>query len=185
MTFMEAMNPKMKEIIGRIKLLILDVDGVMTDGRIVINDLGQESKFFNVKDGHGLKMLMRSGIDVVLLTGRQSAVVEHRAKDLGITEIHQRVWNKLEVYEEIIRRRGLSDDEVAFIGDDIVDIPVLRRVGFSVSVADGTEETRKSVQYVSSRRGGDGVVREVCDLILKAQGHWAEIAHKYQFNQDV
>jgi 3-deoxy-D-manno-octulosonate 8-phosphate phosphatase (KDO 8-P phosphatase) len=173
------------EKIRKVKLLILDVDGVMTDGRIVMNDLGQESKFFNVKDGHGLKILMRYDVDVVFLTGRESAVVDHRARDLGVAEIHQRVWNKLDVYEEMIQRRGLSDGEVAFVGDDIVDIPVLRRVGFSAAVADGTEETRKIVDYVTSKKGGRGAVREVCDLILKAKGHWADVAIKYKFNQDV
>ncbi len=181
----EAIEAFLIEKSNKIKLLILDVDGVMTDGSIVVNDLGQESKFFNVKDGHGLKILMRYEIDVVLLTGRQSAVVEHRAKDLGISEVHQRIWNKLEVYEQIIQRRGLSDAEVAFIGDDIVDIPVLRRVGFAVAVADGTEETRKAAHYVTSKRGGRGAVREVCDLILKAKGHWPDVAQKYQIYQDV
>ena len=170
------------EKLSKIRLLILDVDGVMTDGRIIINELGQEAKFFNVRDGHGLKVLMRYDVDVVLLTGRQSAVVEYRAKDLGIGEIHQKVWNKLEVYEEILKRRGLTDEEVAFVGDDIIDIPVFWRVGFSAAVADATEEARQSVDYVTVYGGGRGAVREICDLILQAKGHWPDVANKYQFS---
>ena len=181
----ETIDPQLNDRISRVRLLILDVDGVMTDGRIVMNDLGQETKFFDVKDGHGLKILMRFDIDVVLLTGRQSAVVEHRARDLGIREVHQRVWNKLAVYEEILARRGLADMEVAFIGDDIVDIPVMRRVGFAVAVPDAVPEARKAAHLVTIRNGGRGAVREVCDLILKAKGHWSNIADKYQFYQDV
>lgn len=180
---MQEISPSLKERVSRIRLLILDVDGVMTDGRIVMNDLGQEMKFFDVRDGHGLKLIMRYDVDVVLLTGRQSAVVEHRAKDLGIREIHQKVWHKLSVYEEIIQHRGLQDDEVAFVGDDIIDVPVLKRVGFSVAVANAMEETKQVVHYVTSQAGGRGAVREVCDLILKAKGHWADIAEKYQLSR--
>ena len=177
--------PPLQDKLNKIRLLILDVDGVMTDGRIVINDLGQEMKFFDVRDGHGLKLIMRYDIDVVLLTGRQSKVVEYRAKELGIREVHQKVWHKLSVYEEILRQRGLGDDEVAFIGDDIIDIPVLRRVGFSVAVANAVDEAKEVVHYVTSKDGGRGAVREVCDLILKAKGHWADIVDKYQLPQDV
>lgn len=181
----ERMDQQFYDRISKVRLLILDVDGVMTDGRIVMNDLGQEAKFFDVKDGHGLKVLMRYDVDVVLLTGRKSAVVEHRARDLGIREVHQLVWNKLAVYDEIITRRGLTDMEVAFIGDDIVDIPVMRRVGLAVAVPDAVPEARRAAHMVTTREGGRGAVREVCDLILKAKGHWKEIGEKYQFIQDV
>jgi len=176
--------PELLERLKRIRLLILDVDGVLTDGGIVMNDLGQETKSFNVRDGHGLKLLMRYRVDVALLTGRQSEVVQHRARDLGIVEVHQRIWDKLAAYEEMIRRRGLEDGEVAFMGDDIVDVPVLRRVGFAATVADGSHEAKSMVHYVACRDGGKGAVREVCDLILKAQGHWPDISKKYQLNQE-
>ncbi|MDD5169434.1 MAG: HAD-IIIA family hydrolase [Syntrophales bacterium] len=179
----KEISQMLMERISKIELLVLDVDGVMTDGRIVINDLGQETKFFDVRDGHGLKILMRCGVDVVLLTGRQSAVVDYRAQDLGIKEVHQRVWNKLEVYEEILSRRGLADENVAFIGDDIIDIPVLKRAGFSVAVADATAEAIKAAQYVTESRGGRGAVREVCEIILKAKGNWQEVAEKYKFDR--
>jgi len=145
-----------KEKLKRIKLLILDVDGVMTDGRIIMDDEGHEIKNFNVRDGHGLKILQRYGIKVAILTGRQSKVVEHRAKDLEIKDVYQKVFNKKEVFEKILNKHKLSPDETAFIGDDIVDIPVLRRVGFSAAVADAADVVTKSVDYVARNRGGHG-----------------------------
>jgi 3-deoxy-D-manno-octulosonate 8-phosphate phosphatase (KDO 8-P phosphatase) len=165
-----------------IRLLILDVDGVLTDGRIIMDDEGKETKHFNVKDGHGIKMLMRYGIDVVLLTGRKSKVVEHRARDLGITEVHQGIHNKVEIFSEILGKRTLESNHVAFIGDDVVDIPLLKKVGFSVAVADATEEVIKSVDYITAKKGGDGAVREVCDLILRCQDKWKEVIQRYDIS---
>ena len=176
------MKKDIKEKLKRIKLLILDVDGVMTDGRIIMDDEGHEIKNFNVRDGHGLKILQRYGIKVAILTGRQSKVVEHRAKDLEIKDVYQKVFNKKEVFEKILKKHKLSPNEAAFIGDDIVDIPVLRRVGFSVAVADATDVVKKSVDYVARKRGGHGAIREVCEMILQAQDKWKEIASKYEFD---
>ncbi|HVO66860.1 MAG TPA: HAD hydrolase family protein [Syntrophales bacterium] len=173
----KVLNEKIKAI----SLLVLDVDGVMTDGKIIIDDMGREIKNFDVKDGHGLKILMRYGIDVVLLTGRRSAVVEHRARDLGIREVHQGILNKLEIFEEILRKRSLGYGNIAFIGDDIVDIPLLKRVGFSVAVADASKDVKKCVDYVTKKTGGDGAVREVCELILQAQEKWVDVAKRYEF----
>jgi 3-deoxy-D-manno-octulosonate 8-phosphate phosphatase (KDO 8-P phosphatase) len=167
--------------IRTICLLVLDVDGVMTDGKIIIDDLGRETKNFDVKDGHGIKILMRYGIDVILLTGRRSVAVDHRAKDLGIVEVHQGVLNKLEIFEEILQKRSLHYENIAFIGDDIVDIPLLKRVGFSVAVADASEDVKKCVDYNTKKTGGDGAVREVCELILRAQGKWVDVAKMYEF----
>lgn len=170
------------DVIRKVKsvtLLILDVDGVMTDGRIIMDDKGRETKNFNVKDGHGIKMLIRYGIDVVILTGRRSRVVDYRAKDLGIAEIYQGIHDKVSIFNEIIRNRTLSSESVAFIGDDIVDIPLLKRVGFAVAVADATEEVKKSVHYVTRNIGGNGAVREICDLILQYQGMWKDVLQKY------
>jgi 3-deoxy-D-manno-octulosonate 8-phosphate phosphatase (KDO 8-P phosphatase) len=167
--------------IRKVKLLILDVDGVLTDGRIVMDDAGLESKAFDVKDGHGLKILMRFGIDVVLLTGRRSQVVEYRAADLGITEVHQEVRNKAEAFAEILKRRGLISEEVACVGDDVVDIPLLKRAGFSVAVADAVPEVRRIVDYVTRQGGGRGAVREVCEVILKAQNRWTDVSARYEF----
>jgi len=164
-----------------IRLLILDVDGVMTDGRIIMDYAGREIKNFDVKDGHGIKVLMRYGIDVVLVTGRRSAVVEHRARDLGISEVHQGVTNKLEIADTILRNRSLNYEHIAFVGDDIVDISLLRRVGFSAAVADAAEDVKKCADYVTIRKGGRGAVREVCEVILKAKGEWTDVAKKYGF----
>ena len=166
--------------IRKVKLLILDVDGVMTDGRIIIDDAGLESKQFDVRDGHGLKMLMRCGIGVALLTGRTSRVVEHRAADLGITQVYQGVWKKAEAFSGILERYKLAPEETAYVGDDIVDIPLLKRVGFAVAVADAVPEARNVADYVTKRPGGRGAVREVCEMILTGQGRWEEVAERYE-----
>jgi 3-deoxy-D-manno-octulosonate 8-phosphate phosphatase (KDO 8-P phosphatase) len=177
----EVLDEKLIEKMNPIRLLVLDVDGVMTDGKIIMNDMGREIKNFDVKDGHGIKILMRCGIDVILLTGRRSAVVEHRAKDIGIEEVYQGIFNKLEKFEEILQNKSLNYESIAFVGDDIVDIPLLKRVGFSVAVADATEDVKKCVDYITKKAGGDGAVREVCELILQAQGKWIDVAKRYEF----
>ncbi|MCX5845680.1 MAG: HAD-IIIA family hydrolase [Deltaproteobacteria bacterium] len=171
----------MIEKMKTIRLLVLDVDGVMTDGKIIMNDMGREIKNFDVKDGHGIKILMKCGIDVILLTGRRSAVVEHRAQDIGIEEVYQGIFNKLEKFEEILQNKSFNYENIAFVGDDIVDIPLLKRVGFSVAVADATEDVKKCVDYITKKAGGDGAVREVCELILQAQGKWIDVAGRYEF----
>lgn len=177
----KILDDKLIAKIRLIRLLVLDVDGVMTDGRIIMDYAGREIKNFDVKDGHGIKVLMRYGIDVILVTGRRSDVVEHRARDLGISEVHQGVTNKLEISDTILRNRSLNYEHIAFIGDDIVDIPLLRRVGFSAAVADAAEDVRKCVDYVTIRKGGRGAVREVCEVILKAKGEWTDVATRYEF----
>jgi len=151
------------------------------DGRIIIDDAGLESKQFDVRDGHGLKILMRCGIDVVLLTGRKSRVVDHRAADLEIKEVHQGIWNKREAFDEILKRRKLSPEETAYIGDDVVDIPLLKRVGFAVAVQDAVAEAKNVAHYVTRKKGGRGAVREVCEIIMKAQDHWGEVGNRYEF----
>jgi len=155
-----------------VRMLILDVDGVMTDGSLPYNDAGAEGKVFHVHDGLGIVLLMRENIKVAIISGRKSKAVEFRAQELGITEIHQAVKDKLATFEEIIKRDTISKDEVAFMGDDLVDLPLLSRVGFAVSVPDAPEEIKERVDYVTKRDGGKGAVREVCELILKAQGKW-------------
>ena len=174
-----------EELVKKIKpvtFLILDVDGVLTDGKIIIDDLGNETKHFNVRDGHGLKMLMRTGIEVVLITGRTSKVVEHRARELGIKEIYQGSKNKVENLEEILRTKKISGEQVAYVGDDIVDIPVFRRVGFSVAVEDASEYAKESADYITEGKGGQGAVRELCEIILKIQGKWDDIVSRYEIN---
>jgi len=169
------MNERLKEI----KLLILDVDGVMTDGRIIFDSNGVESKFFNVKDGHGIKMLQRAGIEVAIISGRQSQVVTIRAAELGIERVFQKATDKRAPYEQILADTGLSDMEVAFLGDDLIDIPVLRRVGFAAAPADAVAEVIPFVHYVTKQCGGWGAVRELADLLLKGQGRWEELTARY------
>jgi len=175
------MNKNLKEKLKKIKMLILDVDGVMTDGRIIMDDEGRQLKNFDVRDGHGLKIIQRYGIKVVILTGRKSEVVNHRAHDLEIKEIYQGALNKKEVFQKILIKHKLAASAVAFVGDDIIDIPVLRQVGFSAAVADAVDVVKKSVHYITKHKGGRGAVREICEMILQSQGKWQEIAGKYEF----
>jgi 3-deoxy-D-manno-octulosonate 8-phosphate phosphatase (KDO 8-P phosphatase) len=157
----------------------MDVDGVMTDGRIVFDSNGIESKFFHVRDGHGIKLVQRAGIEVGIISGRQSAVVDKRAAELGIRIVHQKVIDKIIPYRQILRDTGLDDSHVAYIGDDLVDIPILRRVGFSAAPADAAPEVLEYVHLVTRSRGGHGAVREVCDQLLKGTGAWEDIIGKY------
>lgn len=169
----------MKEKIKNIKLLLLDVDGVMTDGSIHINDKGVESKAFNVRDGHGIKLLMRGGVNVGIITGRSSDVVSRRAKELGISIVRQGVKNKIEAYVDVLLGEGLRDEEVAYMGDDIVDLPVLKKAGFAIAVSDASEIILPHVDYVTKKSGGQGAVREVCELILMEQGLWSDLMKRY------
>lgn len=170
-----------REKLTQVKMLLLDVDGVMTDGRIIMDSEGRELKNFDVRDGHGLVMLQRYGLKVGILTGRTSAVVDHRARDLKITEVYQGALNKKEVFEKILINNRLSAREVAFVGDDIVDIPVLKQVGFSAAVADALDIVKQAVDYVTMRPGGHGAVREICEMILQAQNRWPDVASRYDF----
>ena len=163
----------------KIRLLLLDVDGVMTDGRIIFDSNGVESKFFNVKDGHGIKMLQRGGIEVGIISGRESKVVANRATELGIERVFQKATDKLSPYLRILADTGFSDGEVAFIGDDLIDIPVLKRVGFAAAPADAVAEVLPFAHFVTRRSGGFGAVREVSDMLLKAQGKWEELTARY------
>ena len=170
------MNDKLKHI----RLLLLDVDGVMTDGSIIYDGSGLETKCFNVRDGHGIKMLQRHGIEVGIITGRTSIVVDIRAKELGISLVYQGALKKLESYTDVKEKTGLDDSQIAYMGDDVIDVPVLRRVGFAAVPLDGLPEVRAVAHYVSACGGGRGAVREVCDMILKGRGVWDEIAERYE-----
>jgi 3-deoxy-D-manno-octulosonate 8-phosphate phosphatase (KDO 8-P phosphatase) len=165
------MNEKLKHI----ELLLLDVDGVMTDGRIIWDANGTETKFFNVKDGHGIKLLQRAGIQVGIITGRTSPVVDLRARELGIELLYQGALRKLDSYADIQLRTGLSDYQIAYMGDDVIDVPVMRRVGFSAAPADAQPEVLQVAEYVARANGGWGAVRELCDLLLKGRGKWQEL----------
>ncbi len=172
----------MNERLKKIKLLLLDVDGVLTDGRIIFDSNGVESKFFNVKDGHGIKMVQRAGIEVGIISGRKSQVVANRAAELGISRVYQGSLDKLTPYRETLAETGLADEQVAFIGDDVIDIPILSRVGFAAAPADAVEEIFPYVHFQTRNRGGWGAVREVCDLLLKEQGAWNTVTARYFTN---
>ena len=170
------MNDKLLDI----RLLLLDVDGVMTDGGIIYDANGMETKVFNVKDGHGIKMLQRHGIEVGIITGRTSLVVDFRAKELGIELVYQGALKKNESYCDVKQRTGLLDSQIAYMGDDLIDVPVMHRVIFAAAPADALIEARNAAHYVTALAGGRGAVREVCDLILKGRGLWNEVATRYE-----
>jgi 3-deoxy-D-manno-octulosonate 8-phosphate phosphatase (KDO 8-P phosphatase) len=169
----------MKVSLQKIRLLLLDVDGVMTDGRIIYDDQGGETKAFDVKDGHGLKLVQRAGIRVGIITGRQSAVVERRAAELGIELVYQGAKDKLVPFQEILQKTGMTADQVAYVGDDYPDLPILRRVGFAATVADAISDIKPYVHYVTKANGGCGAVREICDLLLKESGRWDAVISRY------
>lgn len=173
-----GITEKLRIKAAKVRLLLLDVDGVLTDGRIIMDHEGREIKAFDVRDGHGIKLLRQAGIEVAMLTGRNSPVVQKRADDLEIPWVRQGVHDKVAAYEEIAREAGVTDEETCFVGDDLVDITLLRRVGFPICVADGVQEAKAAALYVTQCPGGRGAVREVCDLLLQAQGKWKEILRR-------
>jgi 3-deoxy-D-manno-octulosonate 8-phosphate phosphatase (KDO 8-P phosphatase) len=178
-TKLRVSSSKLKSIAKNIELLILDVDGVMTDGSIILDNEVNEYKSFHVRDGHGIKMLIRTGIKVAMITGRDSKVVERRAKELGITDVFQKSRDKKVAYEKLAEKYRLSCENIAYVGDDIVDIPVMRIVGLSVAVADADEQTKKCAVMITKSKGGRGAVREITDLILKAKGIWQGMLDEY------
>jgi 3-deoxy-D-manno-octulosonate 8-phosphate phosphatase (KDO 8-P phosphatase) len=161
------------------RMLIMDVDGVLTDGRIIQDSYGHELKMFDVKDGHGIVMAHRAQLRTALISGRASETITRRAEELGIELVFQKIWNKLEVYEKILVDTELTHDEVAYIGDDVIDIPLLRRVGLAVAVADAVNEVKAAAHLITQRSGGQGAVREVIEFILRAQGHWDTLIERY------
>ena len=170
----------MEDKAAGIKLLFLDIDGVLTDGRITLNEKGEELKSFDVKDGFGLKLLMRDGIEVVIVTGRRSRVVDHRARELGIREVYQGISDKRLVCRRLIEKRGLMKSQVGSVGDDLPDLAMFRESGLCITVADAAREVREEADFITSKRGGHGAVREICEWILKCHGCWPRIAFTEQ-----
>ena len=166
------MEIAIEERAARIKALILDVDGVLTDGRIAMNDRGEETKSFDAKDGQGLKMLISSGVEVILITGRRSGAVVHRSKDLGIEAVHQGVMDKRTLLRGLIIDKGLNRQEVCCMGDDIPDLAMFDEVGLRLAVADAVGEVREKADLIITKRGGRGAVREACEWLLKCRGEW-------------
>jgi 3-deoxy-D-manno-octulosonate 8-phosphate phosphatase (KDO 8-P phosphatase) len=165
--------------LSKITLLALDVDGVLTDGTLVINADGSETKFFNTLDGHGIKMWQRAGLKVALISGRASPPTERRAEQLKIEYVFQNCHYKLPVVEQLLDQIGLLPENMAFIGDDLTDMPVMRYVGFAVAVANAVDEVKECADYVTTRPGGSGAVREVIEYILKNSGRWQELMKRY------
>lgn len=163
----------------RIRLLVTDVDGVLTDGRITYDSNGAESKSFHVRDGSGLKYWLRAGHQAAFLTGRQSAVVDRRAAELGIVLVEQGAKDKRPALARILAAAGCGGDETAYVGDDLPDLPVFAAVAYRVAVADAVAELRAAADYVTKTPGGQGAVREVIELILRTQGRWATILERY------
>ncbi|MCE9569743.1 MAG: phenylphosphate carboxylase subunit delta [Rhodocyclales bacterium] len=161
-----------------IKLVILDVDGVMTDGRIVIDDNGVESRNFDIKDGMGVVVMMMSGVEVAIITSKKSGAVRHRAEELKIKRFHEGIKKKTEPYEEMLKEMNITDAQVAYVGDDLVDLSMMKRVGLPIAVGDAVEDVKQHAAYVTKARGGYGAVREVAEMILKAQDKWDKILSK-------
>ena len=164
---------------ARIKMLLMDCDGVLTDGRITLLENGEEEKSFHTRDGHGLVLLHRAGLHSGIISGRTSSLVERRARELGMRYVRQGALDKIKDFDELLGEAGLEDNEVAFIGDDVTDIPLMRRAELGVAVADAVVETRAAAHFVTDLPGGFGAVRETVELILKAQGRWSELMGKY------
>jgi len=162
------------------RLILFDVDGVLTDGRVIVHADGSESKSFAIRDGIAVVWAQRSNVKVGLLSARYSPTTPYRAAQLGITLIHQGVPSKIEAYERILDAEHLTDENVAYMADDIVDLGVLSRVGFSCAPADAVPEVRSRVDWVSRFNGGDGAARELVELILRAQGAWDAVVASYE-----
>ncbi len=165
----------MRKKISKIKMILMDVDGVLTNGEIIYSSSGDELKIFNVQDGMGITLARKAGLKTGIITGRMSALVERRAQELKIDVVSQGNFNKLPEYEKVIRDFELKDEEVCYIGDDVLDLPILNRVGFSVAVANARDEVKAVCDYVTVAEGGKGAVREVIDRILKWQNKLHEV----------
>jgi 3-deoxy-D-manno-octulosonate 8-phosphate phosphatase (KDO 8-P phosphatase) len=159
-----------------VRLLLLDVDGVLTDGRLYFDAKGEALKVFHVRDGHGIKMVQGAGIEVAMLSGRRSDAAFHRAKELGVHRFYEGLRDKVPVLSELLADLHLDPRQVAMVADELVDLPVMTRVGLAVAVADAVPEVKAAAHWVTPLPGGRGAVRQVCDLLLQAQGQWDQIA---------
>lgn len=171
--------PDLKEKLSKVKLVIVDNDGVLTDGRIVYGDYGDELKFFDVQDGFGMVLLHRAGLKTVIISGKKSRINLRRAKELKVAKIYQNAFDKLKVFETVTKKFRVQPSEVLYVGDDLIDLPVLKRVGFAVAVSNAVPEVKEAAHYVTEKSGGRGAVREVIDMLLKAQDRWSSVTEKY------
>ena len=155
---------------ARVRLLVLDVDGVLTDGRLYFGPQGEAIKVFDVRDGHGIKMLIKNGVEIALLSARSSDIVAARARDLGVTRVLQGESDKASAFARLLTEAGVGNDESGYIGDDLPDLPAMRAAGFAVTVADGCEAARSTAHWVTPQNGGRGAVRALAEFILRAKG---------------
>ncbi|HYA37124.1 MAG TPA: HAD-IIIA family hydrolase [Candidatus Methylomirabilis sp.] len=172
-------EPAILALAAKVKLLLFDVDGVLTDARLVIGDDGQEYKAFNSRDGHGIKMLQRNGVATGIITGRTSEVVKHRVRDLDIKYVHQGCKEKLPVFRKLIGELGLQPDQTAYVGDDVVDLPIMLEVGLAIAVQNAHPLAKQYAHWVTPSIGGYGAAREACEMILYAQGTYQTEMQKY------
>ncbi len=166
---MEKESNQVKKIAAKIKLLILDVDGVLTNNTLYINDKGEEAKRFNVSDGMGIYSALRAGLEIALISGRKSKATEFRALDLKIKHVYLGVTNKIKAYQKLKRNLRLSDEQIAYMGDDILDVPVLKKVALPMCVKDANSVAKRFAKFMTKARGGEGAVREVIDMILESK----------------
>ena len=176
---MDKASPEVVERAAQVRRVLLDVDGVRTDGRLYMGSNGYDGRCFHVRDGQGIRTGQRGGLLFGIVSGRESNVVTERASELYITEVHQGVYDKLACLEEILQRLQLPEKAICFMGDDLVDVPVMRRVGLAAAPADASAEAREAAHYVATRGGGRGAVREVVDLVLRAAGKWDQVTERY------
>ncbi|MDP8299033.1 MAG: HAD-IIIA family hydrolase [Candidatus Tantalella remota] len=172
-------SPDVIERAKKIKILVLDVDGVLTDGKIIYGNYGDEIKNFDVSDGLGVYLVRKAGMKCVILTAKTSRVVAKRTKELRIDKLYQGFHYKIDALRKIRRQFRVTDDQICFVGDDLIDIPVLKRVGLAVSPPGAMEEVKPFSHLITEKNGGRGAVREVCDFLLKAQGKWDEVTERY------
>ena len=176
---MRDVGSEVRQRAGRIKLVLLDVDGVLTDGGLHMASKGYDGRVFHSRDGLGIRMGQRGGLQFGIISGRDCEVVTRRAEELSIAEVHQGVHDKIGRMEQIQARLGVGDDEVCFVGDDLPDLPVMRRSGLAAAPADAVPEVRQAAHYVTECDGGRGAVREIVDLLLRASGNWDRVIERY------
>lgn len=172
-------DPRLVDRARRVRLLALDVDGVLSDGRLYFQADGMEIKAFHTQDGHGIKLLRQAGLEVALVTGRDSPMVSRRAEALGIDHVHQGCDDKLDVLRQLCTRLGLQFEQVAYCGDDLPDLAAIKRAGLGISVPNAPAYIRAHADWITERQGGHGAVREICDALLEAQGHWGAVVDTY------
>ena len=168
-----------EEKIKKIKMIIFDVDGVLTDGRIIFSSDGAETKFFDVRDGFGIRLALRAGIKIALISGRSCSATTRRAEELGIEDVYQDVHVKTDVFQEILEKHELAAEEICYVGDDLIDLPLMRKVGFPLAVTGAVSDVTAQADYVTRANPGRGAVREVVELILKTQGLWDGVVKRY------